>query len=56
MLGDSNGRHLQLDGLIEHFVDAASSIEQRELGMKMQVDEIWHYSHSIVEGGFELMS
>jgi hypothetical protein len=84
VLGDRNRRHLQLRRLVEQFVDPARTVEQRELGVKMKVDEFSHrrhstqnrrtrraipkglcvcrgfcvvgYSHSIVDGGFELMS
>ena len=63
MLGDRDRRHLQRDGLIEQLVDAARAVEQRELGVQMEVDELRHatalhahHSHSIVDGGFELMS
>ena len=55
VLGDRERRHLQLDGFVEQFVDAACAIEQRELGVEMEVDEFAH-SHSMVEGGFDEMS
>ena len=55
VLGDRDRRHLQLDGLIQQFVDAARAVEQRELGVQVKVDELAH-SHSIVEGGFDEMS
>ena len=58
------------DRLIEQLVDAARAVEQRELGVQVKVDEFRHryvpnpilnpasrsHSHSIVDGGFELMS
>ena len=57
MLGDGHRRHLQLRRAVEQLADAAGAVEQRELGVQMQVDELVHpYSHSIVAGGFELMS
>ena len=57
MLGDRRRRHPELHDLVEQLLDAARAVEQRELGMQVQVDEVRrHYSHSIVEGGFELMS
>ena len=55
MLGDRDRRHLQLDRLIEQLVDPARAVEQRELGVQVEVDELAH-SHSIVDGGFEVMS
>ena len=39
VLGDRQGRHLQLRRLVEHLVDAAGAVEQRKLGMQVQVDE-----------------
>ena len=60
MLGDGHRRHLQLDRLVEQFFDPARPVEQRVLGVQMEVDEVGHrlpgYSHSIVDGGLELMS
>ena len=64
VLGDRQRRHLQRDRLIEHLVDAASAVEQRELGVEVQVNEfsrqapvpVHHHSHSIVDGGFDEMS
>ena len=59
VLGDGERRHLELLRLIEQLVDAAGAVEQRELGVQVKVDEVMHiahHSHSIVEGGFELMS
>ena len=60
VLGDRHRRHLQLDRLVEQFFDPAGAVEQRVLGVQMQVDEVGHrlpgYSHSMVDGGFELMS
>ena len=75
VLGHRQRRHLQRGGLVEQFVDAAGAVEQRELGVEMEMDELSHraltpsgrrdpgrgarirtYSHSIVAGGFELMS
>ena len=61
MFGHRDRRHSQLDGLIEDLIDAAGAVEQRVLGVEMEVDEVGrglnpHHSHSMVEGGFELMS
>ena len=56
VLGDGDRRHLQLRHPVEQFADAAGAVEQRKLGVQMQVDEFVHHSHSIVAGGFELMS
>ena len=63
---------LQVLGLLDQFLDAARAVEQRELRVQVQVNELGHglgvslsglrprrirpYSHSIVDGGFELMS
>ena len=45
------------DYYTNQFVDAAGAVEQRELGMEVKMDELGrHYSHSMVEGGFEEMS
>ena len=59
------------DRLIEQLVDPARAVEQRELGVQVKVDESVmtvetrvrnlvirgsRHSHSIVDGGFELMS
>jgi hypothetical protein len=43
------------DGFVEQFVDAAGAVEQRELGVQMEVNEV-HHSHSMVDGGFDEMS
>ncbi len=71
VLGDRQRRHLQLDRLVEQLLDPARAVEQRVLGVQVQVDELSHvqidaecrvpvathrHSHSIVDGGFELMS
>ena len=59
VLGDRHGRHLQLGGPIEQLADPARAVEQRELRVQVQVDELGTCpptSHSIVAGGFELMS
>jgi hypothetical protein len=66
VLGDSERRHLQFHRTVEQFLDPARAVQQRVLRMKMQMNEISHgdrakrllpfYSHSIVDGGFELMS
>ena len=61
MLGHGNRGHVQLLHLIEQFVNPAGAVEQREFRVEVEVDELghghcWLHSHSIVEGGFELMS
>jgi outer membrane protein assembly factor BamB len=40
VLGDRQGGHLEPGGLIEQLVDTARTIEQRELGVTMKVNEI----------------
>jgi hypothetical protein len=42
VLGHGNRRHLQRYRLIEQLVDAARAVEQRELGVKVKVDEVRH--------------
>jgi hypothetical protein len=42
VLGDRDRRHLQLDSLIEELVDPARAVQQRELGVQMQVNEFRH--------------
>ncbi len=39
VLGDGHRGHLQLDGLVEQFLDPAGPIEQRKLGVQVEVDE-----------------
>ena len=56
VLGDRQRRHPELDRLVEKLVDAAGAVEQRKLSMEMKVNEVLHYSHSIVDGGFDEMS
>ena len=66
MLGDRERRHAQLLRLVEQLLDAAGAVEQRELRVEVEMDEVAHwalprsdpirYSHSMVDGGFELMS
>ncbi len=55
VFGDGRGRHAELDAAVEQLLDPARAVEQRELRVQVKVDEIAH-SHSIVDGGFELMS
>ena len=43
VLGHGDGRHLQLDGLIQQLVDAARAVQQRELGVQVQMNEIRHW-------------
>ena len=62
VLGHGERRHLQLDRFVEQLVDAAGAVEQRELGVQVEMDElrainpVRAHSHSIVEGGFDEMS
>src|SRR5687767_1316600 len=54
---DRHSRHLEFSGAVEHLADAAGAVQERELRVQVQMDELSHpYSHSIVAGGFELMS
>src|SRR2546422_2736933 len=46
VLGDRNRRHLQLRCVVQQLVDAARAVEQRELGVEMQMNEFGHYSVS----------
>ena len=39
VLGDGQGRHLELLRLVEQLVDAAGAVQQGELGVEMQMDE-----------------
>ena len=60
VLGHRHRRHVEPLDLLEHLPDPAGAVEQRVLRMQMEVNEVGHgaslYSHSIVDGGFELMS
>ena len=49
VLGHRNRRHLQLHRLIEQFVDSARAVEQRKLGVQMEMDEFRH--HLIISRG-----
>ena len=49
-------RHLQARGLVQQLPDAARAVQQRVLRVQMEMDELGVHSHSIVDGGFELMS
>jgi hypothetical protein len=42
VLGDGDRGHAERHRLIEHLVDAARSVEQRVLGVKVKVDELVH--------------
>jgi hypothetical protein len=42
VLGDRDRRHLQPDSLIEDLVDPARAVEQRELGVEVEVNELSH--------------
>ena len=55
VFGHRQRGHLHLRRAIEQFVDTAGAVEQRVLSVKMKVDELGH-SHSMVDGGLELMS
>ena len=48
MLGNGERGHPELLGLIESLVDAARAFQQRELGVKIQVDEIVHGSEKLL--------
>ena len=60
MIGHRDRRHAQRLGAREERLVLDRAVEQRELGMEMQVGEGSRhpraYSHSIVAGGFEEMS
>jgi hypothetical protein len=60
VLGHGERGHAEAGRLFDQLVDAARPIEERELRVEVKVDELRHdllpYSHSIVDGGFELMS
>ena len=42
VLGDRHRRHLQLDRLVEQLLDPARAVEQRILGVQVEVDELSH--------------
>ena len=42
VLGDRDRRHPERDRLVEHLVDAARAVEQRKLGVEVQVYELRH--------------
>ena len=42
VLGDRHRRHLQRGRLIEQLVDPARAVEQRKLGVEMEMDELRH--------------
>ena len=42
VLGHGERRHLQLHRFVEELVNAAGAVEERELGMKMQMNELVH--------------
>ncbi len=58
VLGNRHRRHVQLHCPVEQFLDPARAVEQRVLRMKVKMDEVGAcaHSHSIVDGGLELMS
>ena len=58
-VGNGNRRHTGPRNGLDQRLYPDQPIHQRVLGMQVQVDEVGHgpaYSHSIVDGGFELMS
>ena len=55
VFGDRDGRHLQLGDAVQELPHPAGAVQQGKLRVQMQMDEFVH-SHSIVAGGFELMS
>ena len=40
VLGDRERRHLQLDRAVEQLLDPAGAVEERILGVQVQVDEV----------------
>jgi hypothetical protein len=40
VLGNGDCRHLQRGRLIEQFIDPARAVEQRELGVEMEMNEL----------------
>ena len=40
VLGHGERRHLQLDRFVEQLVDPAGAVEQRELGVEVEMDEL----------------
>src|SRR5215217_5721603 len=54
VFGDGNRRHLQLHRLIEHFVDPAGAVEQRELGVQVEMYELCHVP-SLVLGPWSMV-
>jgi hypothetical protein len=42
VFGDGQRRHAHLLRLVEQLVDAACAVEQRELGVQVQMDELGH--------------
>src|SRR5690348_11939417 len=48
MLGHRQRRHIELRRLIEQFVDAAGAVEQRILGVQMEMNEIGHGSACVL--------
>ena len=41
MLGHGQRRHPELHRLVEEFVDTAGAVEQRELGVKVKMNEVY---------------
>jgi hypothetical protein len=56
VLGDRHGGHAESRHAIEQLANPAGAVEQRVFGVEVEMDELAHYSHSMVAGGFELMS
>ena len=42
MLGHGDARHPEALHLVQQLVDAARAVEQRELGVQVEMDEICH--------------
>jgi hypothetical protein len=40
VLGDGERRHLELDRFVEQLVDATGAVEERELGVQVEVNEL----------------
>src|SRR5438105_13509225 len=53
VLGHRNRRHLQLRRAIEQLADAARAVQQRELGVQMEVDELSHLDKTLAVLGAE---
>src|SRR6185369_13815304 len=57
MIGYGNCGHAGFFGLLGESFMTAGAVEQAESGMQVEMNELRHvYSHSIVAGGFDVMS